>query len=123
MLTSTTETETSEIKDKEVKTYAKNILKNMNICDKLRKALKLELKTSSNISNIRWKRRILTISKAFCDQFQNDLQHIDFIWGEISLLCLAILFNNSQQNSNWRYNHQVPSTNRLILNRHDQIVM
>ncbi|PKK57819.1 hypothetical protein RhiirC2_797350 [Rhizophagus irregularis] len=38
-----------------VKTYAKNILKSVNTCDKLRKALKSKhskLRTSSNISNI-----------------------------------------------------------------------
>ncbi|CAB4462617.1 unnamed protein product [Rhizophagus irregularis] len=42
-------------KSDNVKTYAKNILKSVNTCDKLRKALKSErfkLKTSSNISNI-----------------------------------------------------------------------
>ncbi|GBC19049.1 hypothetical protein GLOIN_2v1778895 [Rhizophagus irregularis DAOM 181602=DAOM 197198] len=42
-------------KSDNVKTYAKNILKSVNTCDKLRKALKSErfkLRTSSNISNI-----------------------------------------------------------------------
>ncbi|CAG8688899.1 13435_t:CDS:10, partial [Cetraspora pellucida] len=126
MLLPTAETTiSSNVKDgqiKEVKTYVKTVVANV--------ALKSERSNLRTGSNERWKRRILTIAKAFRDQFQNcknafnddqteyhyiitfiyqvfkplfkDFQHIGLTWGEKSLQCSAILFNNSQQDGDRR---------------------
>ncbi|CAG8741066.1 371_t:CDS:10, partial [Cetraspora pellucida] len=122
----------SNVKDgqvEEVKTYVKTVVAN-NSYDKLRKALKSGRSNLRTGSNEQWKRRILTIAKAFRDQFQNcknafnddqteyhyiitfiyqifkplfkNFQHIGLTWGEKSLRCSAILFNNSQQDSGRR---------------------
>ncbi|CAG8562888.1 8983_t:CDS:10, partial [Scutellospora calospora] len=128
MLSPTAETAMSGNKKdeqvEEVKTYVKTVVKNVNSYDKLCMTLKSERSNLRTGSNDQWKRRILTIAKAlYANAFNDDqteyhyiitfiyvvfkplfkdFQHIGLAWGEKSLRCSAILFNNSQQDSDRR---------------------